>query len=370
VPKIIIKFVKSLEERGYGHFPTRYGVWFHRWLPDGEKDAIILESGHYDAKVKLWFARFGRVENGRIVYDEKLKEVDPDVMTKQGLLESGNLFGKIESFEITADELRILEEKKIGDKIYKDLGRKVSKIIDPILVKFFYILRIYFGQYWLPEFEKFNSKNESIGYHLRFLFMRWSKDDGKTWEEFDPDHEHPVISVTMSEGKSFFDLVTKADWENLKTILKEDHANSLAAITLARTHQYLVERDIRHAFFEGIIALELAIEEFIKTKLEGNKALNENIQGFWNMPIAARLISIAISIGASNTDIENTITAIKWRNLIVHEGWEPEFYPSKKNLFSLLRITAKLLQGPKFKFPDAGGNAIMPEESWEKEYLK
>lgn len=364
MPVITLKFAKDLDE--HKDFQRHFGARFHRWLPDGEKDAIIIQSKYSNAKVKLWFQRLGYVSNGMIEYDAKRKEVDHAIMTKQGLLESGPLHGKIESLEITDEELRVLEEKRIGDKAYQDLGKRIAKIIDPILIKFFYILRIHFGQYWLPDFEKYDSVKGSIGHHLRFLWITWSKNDDHPWEEFTPDNEHPTVDVSFSDYKSFFDLIKESDWRNLQDLMKEDHEKSLAAVTLARTHQYLVEGDIRRAFVEGVTALELAIEEFMKTKLEDNVLLKDNVQGFWNLSISAQLISVAVTLGILKDDIENTITSIKWRNRIVHYGWEPEFYPSRKNLFSLLRTTAILLNGPMFKFPDAGGNAILSQESWDK----
>ena len=226
MPVITLKFAKDLDERQ--DFQRYFGVRFHRWLPDGEKDAITIQTQYSNAKVKLWFQRLGYVRDGMIEYDAKRKEVDPAIMNKQGLLESGPLYGKIESFEITDEELSVLEEKKIGDKTYQDLGKRITKIIDPTLIKFFYILRIHFGQYWLPDFEKYDSVKESIGHHLRFLWIKWSKNDDSTWIEFTPDNEYPTMDVSFSDYKSFFDLIKEDDWRNLQNLMKEDHKKSFS----------------------------------------------------------------------------------------------------------------------------------------------
>lgn len=369
MPKITIKFAKDLEGH-YESFQDHFGIRFHRWLPDGEKDAIDLDTIYPDTKIKLWFKRFGFDERGRIVFNDERKEVDPDLMNKQGSLESGPLFGKIESFKINNEELQVLKENKIGDKIYQNLGKRIIEIIDPTLIKFFYILRIHYGQYWLPEFKKFNSEKESIGYHLRFLWMEWSSDNGKNWEELEPDNEYPVTTVEMSSPESFQKLITKTDWEKLPDILKEEHSESLASYTLARTHQYINEGDLKRAFFEGITSIELAIEKFIQNRIKNNHIPKKNIKRFLNRSITIRLVLLATIMDISKEDIENAVTAIKWRNKIVHQGWEPEFYAARKNLFSLLQVTSKFLQGPNFKFPSAGGNAIMPAEAWEKVYKK
>lgn len=364
---ISIKFSKDLCERS-DRFHQHNGVCFHRWLPDGENDAIVLDER--GSKIKLWCERFGHEVRGCIEYDNEKREIDLNLMNRQGRLESGPLFGKIEALEISDDEYKVLEENKVGDPIYQNLGKRITKIIDPVLAKFFYIMRIHFGQFWIPEFEKFNSKEASIGYHLRFMGMKWSSDDGKSWKIFEPDHEHPPVTAYFASHESYLELISNTDWKNLQSILQKEYKESLAAITLARTHRYIVQRDTRHAFFEGVTAVELAIEEFIHNNINDNKIFKENIQGFWNLPISTQLVTLSTALNLSKSKVEETITAIKLRNRIVHDGFEPEFFDVRKNLISLLEIVSKLLIGPKFKFPTEGGQSIMTDEKWEEVYQK
>lgn len=365
MPTIDLIFQKNLSDRSESN-GIHYGPVFHRWLPDGKKDAIILDTKYPNTKLKLWFRRFGYAERGMIEFDVKRNEVDPTIMVNQGSLEGGPLFAKIESFEITDDEIKILRDNKIGSNEYQDLGNRITKIIDPVLFNFFYLLRIHFGQYWLPRYEKYDSTKKSIGEHLRFLFINWSDDGEKTWNEFTPDNIHAPITAEMTSPESMLKLITKKDWTNLQEFLKEEYEESSAAITLARTHQYIEQKDIRHAFFEGITALELSIAEFMRNRIKNKKILIDNINGFWNLPLRAKIISIASALDLPSEEVENTVTAIIWRNKIIHEGWEPEFYKARKNLISLLHVTSKLLKGPEFKFPGYGGNIIQPEEGWNK----
>ena len=55
---VLLKFFFPLERYELGPLPPS-GPLFHRWLPDGEKDAITLSppSEHYT--LKLWFERWG-----------------------------------------------------------------------------------------------------------------------------------------------------------------------------------------------------------------------------------------------------------------------------------------------------------------------
>jgi len=367
--RINVRFGRNLDNTDIS-IERFHGPRFHRWLPDGENDAIEIDSKFSEGKIKVWFERRGYVSRGSIEYDRKRHEVDSDIMSTQGLLEGGSLHGKLDFLDITDDELKVLNEKKIGDETYINLGRKIIKIIDQPIYNFFYVLRVFFGQYWIPEFDKWNSKEESVDNHLRFLWLEWSKDGGTSWEEFKPDNTVLSATAYLSSAKSFLNLITKTDWESLKDILKKDYDESLAAITLLRTHQYLEEGDIRHAFFEGVTAIELALREFFKSRLENNKTLEDYMKGFWSMSVPSQLISVASSLKLSNDDIENTLTAITWRNKIIHEGWKPDRFEARKMLRSLLRTTSNLLEGPIFKFPDAGGNSIMPDEKWTEEYNK
>jgi hypothetical protein len=39
---------------------------FHRWLPDGEKDALTFDMKDPNITLKLWFERWGVVQTGLI----------------------------------------------------------------------------------------------------------------------------------------------------------------------------------------------------------------------------------------------------------------------------------------------------------------
>jgi hypothetical protein len=56
------------------------------------------------------------------------------------------------------------------------------------------------------------------------------------------------------------------------------------------------------------------------------------------------------------------------RNDIVHEGKEPpDNDDTEEKIKGLMKTTAALIKGPKFKFPSANtGNAIMSPEKWEQ----
>ena len=88
--RLLIKFVALLDRSELKLYP-RSGPLFHRWLPDGLNESIVLVDEPNQASIELWFDRQGYVDRGLIkfVFDEH--EVDPDIMARQAVLEVGPL---------------------------------------------------------------------------------------------------------------------------------------------------------------------------------------------------------------------------------------------------------------------------------------
>lgn len=365
--KIIVKFKLMLEDFSID-YPRLHGPLFHRWLPDGENDAIVLDTKS-SSILKVWFERKGIVEVGWIRYDENRNEIDPYVMSKQGVLDAGSLIGSLEFLDLSDYDLNILKENKINNELYKKIGNKIVKIIGPPLEHFFHILRIRYGQYWIRDFEKWDSIRESVGNYCKSLHMKWSI-DGIIWLDFIPDDGKKIIFGKSVIGKDFSNYLTEKDWRDLHNALKNVPYDSLASVTLARTHQYMDQGDLKHAFIEGSTALELAIEEFYHLALQNSPKLNEDFRAFWNLSDSVKLIAIGTALKFESNDIENAIEATRIRHKIVHEGFTPDDTTTIK-LNSLKKVVSLLLGGTPFRFPTKDpGNAIMLPSQWDEEHEK
>jgi hypothetical protein len=130
MPSLQLKFYVFLDQqRNWRKFG---GPLFHRWLPDGETDAIDLYTGFPNARLKVWFERRGYVEGGVIQFDITRKDVDPAIIPTQAALCAGSLFGLLEVQDITDDEATCLSKQLTEDPIYVTLcGTLVDKIIQP-----------------------------------------------------------------------------------------------------------------------------------------------------------------------------------------------------------------------------------------------
>ncbi len=369
MPKLLLKFAIDLDEMSSSHF-GHHGPQFHRWLPDGEKDAIVLDTSDSNAILKVWFERRGFVDGGLIRYDRKRREVDPGIVPKQAVLDAGPLMGLLGIHEISEEELVPLRENKSGDDVYKALGKKAIKLICPPVSNLINIIRTNYGQYWVPEFEGWDSRQRSVGGYCRFVLnMKWSLDEGGTWTDFIADKEPSAgIVVVIQSDKSFREFISKEDWGEIARVIREGYKPSGAASILARAHQLLDGGNLKYAFIEGVSALELSLGDFVRSNLQTEARLSEDMKSFWNLPLRSQLIAIAI--GRKEIPLEklkDSLEAIEIRNKVIHEGLNPLENASTK-LSRLLEVIAGLLSGPSFRFPQGNpGNALRPVETWEQQ---
>lgn len=366
---LLLKFGINLKEYSLSIIAQHHGPLFHRWLPDGEKDAIVLDTGDSNIELRVWFERRGFVDNGFIKFDYKRREVNPEIIPKQAILDAGPLWGLLKIQGLSEEELAPLWENAIGDDRYVALGKKVVKnLLYPPVARFLNILRTNYGQYWIRELEKWDSREESLGHYCKSLNLKWSLDEGKTWRSFLPNKSIVIFRSTVRMDKCFHAYLSKEDWQELAKVVRQGYEPSLAAFVLARTHQFLDQGNLKYAFIEGVSALELVLNEFIRHKLEGTDFLLNSMKAFWDLPLRAQVTTVATTLGKiSSQDIEHTIKAIDIRNKVIHEGWDPPD-DTKVELSGLLNTAAALLSGPRFRFPTANpGNARMPLEKWNRQ---
>jgi len=128
---VLLRFVINLKDHRDTGFFGGNGPLFHRWLPNGEKDAIMLETGDENVELKIWFERLGYLDGSFIKFDKMRHEVEPEIMDKQGMLEAGPLQGSLKIGGIADQELQSMRKFKLGVEKYKVFGKKVIKLIYP-----------------------------------------------------------------------------------------------------------------------------------------------------------------------------------------------------------------------------------------------
>ena len=363
---IMLKFVIPLERYSEQLTSYNHGPLFHRWLPNGKNDSMILDTGDPYVKLSVWFERFGVSSNNKISFDYSRREVDPKIILTQAVLDGGPLFGLLELQGLSEEEMTCIKENKIGSDAYVKLGKRVvTKLIYPPIHNLIEVLRTNYGQYWLSNLKEWNSQNESLGSYCQNLQLKYSLDNGTTWNKFEPDKSIVRIRVTLNED--FAGYLTEKDRKEVAKVVQKGYEPTLAGQILCRAQQFADQDNLKYAFTEGVLALELAISEFVKKNLQVVPSLLGEISSFWKLPLRAQLVSVAaISERIPTEHIEKAIEAIKIRNELVHEGSVPPSNAIDK-LYGLLNATAALISGPKFRLLSANpGNVNQPAKEWEK----
>lgn len=327
------------------------GPLFSRWLPNGEAEAITLDTGKSDYILQVWFEHRASVDNsGFIVYDYNIKNQIPnEKIEKQSLLDGGLLFGKLLLKNLSDNQYLVVKENKVGDSEYRDLGKLVIQtILFPRLSAFINFIRHHYGQFWLRPLKQWDSRTHSLGRYCQHINLTWS-DTGEDWHKFLPDEVMGNETITVSKF-SEEEYLSAQDWQDLSKSRPEHYQPTIAEELLCRTHELTNRGEFRYAFIEGITGLELALGEFTRTRLKRLSIETNSNNQFPNIPLDQKLTIISLAIGNINTeDFKMALEAIKTRNKIVHEGAHIN-NASEQQLLGLLKVIATLLPGPR-KFP-------------------
>ncbi|MDP3112366.1 MAG: hypothetical protein Q8M71_09730 [Thermodesulfovibrionales bacterium] len=366
---LLIKFKVLLDS----DFSDNHGALFHRWLPNGEEDAILLDTGDSNTTLKVWFERWGIVDKGHIKYDGSLKQVDSEIMTQQAILEGGPLRGLLEIRNLRDEDLALFAERSDKNDEYYSLVKKViKKLIYLPLSNFIKILRTNYGQYWLKELEKWDSREESLPtYCDSKLHIEISLDNGKSWGSFFPSIIDLSLKLSWNiiQAKTYAKYLTRDDWQSIQKLITEKYVPTYAAEILMRAYQLYDQGNLKHAIVEGVTAFEVAISEFIKNRLNKYGLKNDFLNSFLNLPLSTQIVAIAAVLdNVLPEELEQTLKIIKIRNDIVHEGMNPP--KETKTLRGFFNTAAKLLTGPELRFlySNIKGNTKMTPAEWEKIY--
>jgi hypothetical protein len=331
MPLLLVKFRIMLESyRSFSLEPAYYDPLFYRWLPNGKNDAIALPTGDSNTQLKVWFERRGSLKFGWLEFDYQGQEIDPGIMAAYAKLDAGPLRRLLELRGVSKEQLSLLFENKIGDKRYISLGKKIIKFIFPPVSNFLNILRTNYGQYWLPNIERWDSRQKSLGAYCQWHGLHWSRDGGETWEPLLPNESHVVMRERENSFGRFSEYLTQKDWQELKRLSKKQYEPPLSIFMLARACALRDQEEMRYAFTEGVIALEIVLSNYIRTqyipKLRRRIVKDKGLTDFLEKRINGSSLDDRVKIvadwlnGVSIEEVQQCIDSIDLRNKIVHDG--------------------------------------------------
>ena len=356
MPALLLRFAIVLEsvsvepcDRVTGE--RRHGPLFHKWLPNGEGDAIDLNVDEPEAELRVWFEQNGFIESGRLKFDYERKELEPAIIAALPVLDAGPLIGSLRLPNLAEEVLEAIQEGRTGDRAYVAFGRRVAHLLYVPIARLLSVLRTNYGQYWINELKEWNPRTESLGSYFNLVLQtRWSVDEGVTWSDFIPD---PPELFSASEGwqESYRALLTQQDWRELQKNLTEGYEPKLAARLLSMAHQLIEHEDLRGAVVQVMNALEVGINEFMHRKTRMNKVMADHLHDFARLPLGSRLTAVATLSGIlSATQVEAALKVADLHQKVVRDGWEPPA-STRAEIEHAMQTVSALLAGPAFRFP-------------------
>lgn len=355
---LFIKFIISLKtsEKLTSNSDNPTGIMFTKFLPDGEKDAIIKLNDEY--KISFWFEQHGvQAKNKYIKYEYNKKEFNPDDISKIGCLDSGYLFGKLEYYNIDDIDLTELLADRLSNEKYIKLAKNIIKIIDDNVNQLIDIFRYKYGQFWVNPYKKWDSRFTSITDYCRFyISARFHNEQKHEYVDLNPidkgfKPETKTFTITIHE---ITNLLTKSDWVELNELISNKQyiiSDSLKVLQLA--HISFKNSDYSIAFIELNIAIELAIKEYFIAKNKTNKLYHHYTEKLRNLSIIDQLTNICIINDlCTPEELEICVKVIKERNEIIHDGKSIDSQEYKKDFYITADVINRLMPFGKIYFPN------------------
>src|SRR5437763_17048415 len=120
MPRRTFRFASHISRHDIPHAEV-HGPRFHCWLPDGERDAVELNTEESAARLRVWFERHGHMENGFIKFADREHTLDRSVIPMQGMLEAGPLLGDL-TIDLSDNDVDMLSQ---GGAASESIARRI-----------------------------------------------------------------------------------------------------------------------------------------------------------------------------------------------------------------------------------------------------
>lgn len=366
------------------------GPLFHRWLPDGEEDALYLDTGRQDYDLKVWFDRQD--------YSTGMGENDYP-LSNHGALDAGPLKGKLEKKNLSESETKAIKESDVDKNVtldihldnqnssestkkqetdsdrYFELGKNIYEyFLYPCISRFLNVLRVDYGQYWIREMPEWDSRETSLGrYYRHELFAKWSLDGGENWSYFVPNK--PLIRINHERNdEEYQKFITEEDWYNLPNKADErENGDSLntSEDLLVETHRLNNNGKFKLAFIRGVTLLEVATERVVEPRLEkytsvieGSLSIKEIKPNLGGLKYLVAIVATPLE-NTTESEIEKTLQAIDTRNHIVHEDESmPDKSESQEQLLALLSVARSIMSREEINLPPYLNPGSLGKSDW------
>lgn len=375
---LFVRFVLELD--AFDTEPYRFtGAAFHRWLPDGARDAIQLPVHDTKSQLRVWFERRHHTSHGILRYDQKARGCNTSRLARQSVVDSGPLRGELRLNQISDADIRRLlaqDSSAVHGKrkcpTYMRLAKRVATLIQPPVTRFLEVIKHNFGQYWIEILQPWDSRDHSLAsYCYNILNASWRLKGTRLWMPFAAGERISTISMPGGSkqqvfGSLYLENITQKDWQELPQYLRDSRSTSAAARAASRAHAAVEQRDFRYALIEATLAAELAVSAAMTMGDSETAALRRQVNRFLNDPVGTQVATAALMKGVDRSLVALALEAVDLRNKVVHEGFSPRRGTFERQLYMLLRIVSLLDHGPPLKFPATPGLSwhFVPAAKW------
>ncbi len=316
------KFLIDLRNSDYNLIRGIQGPLFSKFLPNDKEDTIEIKIKD-GLIISFWFERRGfHDESGFIRYKFKRKEINDSVISRQGIIEGGPLFGMLEfDQEIPKD---ILKQTESDNEEIMRYTKIIVKIIAEETQKILDLLRFNFGQYWIVANINWDSRECNLGYHCQNrIGLKWFDEESETWNDLIPDKSQASISgISINIKRDYSDYMTSENWNKFKELIVTGHSPSLGQRHLINAFITLDSGDLVKAFIDAVTALEIALDKYYKSIKDKSQKIGDLFNRIKDLGNKEQLINIFVDNKTITTiELENAIDAIDIRNKIVHEAY-------------------------------------------------
>jgi hypothetical protein len=359
MPELNLKFHIRLTKRFFDPL-IESGPLFHRWLPNGKKDALVLTQPEEQEQITVWFERRMVSDNGFLRWNPDGTQFDPNLMERQCKIEAGILFGDMKATISKAESVAIANSPiKIGDTFgqydpasaeYVQAGKRISEKIQQKVRLFVSRLRTQYGQYWLEDVLPWDSRQMSLGsYCNSTLGLSWFHEADARWCWFLPTPSMFIQTIGPMPGRGFSEYLTEADWRALQTHRCQSDV-SLGVEMLGTATEALDTGNWSYAFVTVATALEFALAERMQSGKSDPKIMKALNSFSDHETLPARAAVVLLAAGAPAHEVKAVLSTIEIRNRIAHEGYQPKDQEAR-DLRPVMQTIRFLMQLDELKTP-------------------
>lgn len=350
------------------------GPLFHRWIPDGERDAIELpplsspDPGPKPSRLRVWFDPRGG-DFGGLHYAPEGPPFPREKVEREGKAEGGPLHGELQVDDVDDAAIQALDQDSRHDPAYEALGRIVYKAIHVPISNFVLCLKHVYGQSWLQPPDHATDRRGSLANYFANMGVKWRVGDRSG--RFRPGTPVSWLKLTALHASEYRQYLKRAEWDEIPDLLCKWVRPPAATEVLSRAARMLLEEEVRSACVEAYAGLELALSQYVESR-NNDPVWRSLRRTFDAAKMEQKLALVAAHANIQSEAFDHAIEGLEARHRVAHKGWIPtesEESVLAHAVHTLIEVAASLLPAPGMRVLRVTSSTTnRSPEQWEARY--